>query len=271
MTLEEMKRIKKQKGFSNQQLSDYTGVPLGTLQKIMSGATETPRYETRQAIERVLGADERVSYMENPRHKNQDSVVREAAYAYEYKKKQGEYTLEDYYTMPEDWRGELIDGVLYDMDGPTFAHQIIAGNIYAQLLSQINGRKGKCMPMVAPVDVRLDCDERTMVQPDVLIICDRSKVEKWGVMGAPEFVLEVLSPTTKWKDCMTKLVKYQNAGVKEYWMVDPYKKQVTVYDFMHEEGPDVYEMKGEIGLSMYGKQIKLDFESINETIGEWCD
>lgn len=265
MTLEEMKKVKRERGYSLAQLSEYTGVPLGTLQKIFSGETAAPRFKTMQALERVLA----------PNY-SADSMVREAlAYRVDSKeewkgeKRQGEYTLEEYYTMPDDRRAELIDGVIYDMNSPTFVHQRIAGIVYYQIFHYIEEKKGRCIPMMAPVDVCLDCDNRTMVQPDILIICDHSKIMKWGILGAPEFVLEVLSPATKWMDCMKKLGKYQNAGVKEYWIIDPYQKKMTVYDYRQEGWPQVFELAGEVGMALFGGDLKINLDRVAEVIQEW--
>ena len=208
MTLEEMKRIKQERGYSLAQLSNYSGVPLGTLQKIFSGETETPRYATRKALESVLSDGNYECERESPMV--EESTVYEAGRP----KKQGEYTLEDYYTLPDDRRVELIDGVIYDMSVPTFVHQHILGDIYNTIQNYINDRKGACIPMMAPVDVRLDCDNRTMVQPDILILCDKSKICKWGIMGAPDFCLEIISESTGRKDYIKKLQKYTDAGVK---------------------------------------------------------
>ena len=113
-------------------------------------------------------------------------------------------------------RVELIDGVIYDVETPTFDHQKIVGEIYRQIANYILDNNGQCEAGISPIDVQLDCDDRTMVQPDVLILCDEKKIMKWGIMGAPEFVAEVLSPSTKRKDCLKKLNKYEEAGVKEY-------------------------------------------------------
>ena len=105
MTLEEMKKRKKELGYTNEQISELSGVPLGTVQKVLSGVTETPRYDTLHALENVLGKKERPF--------NEAMMVRESA-PYYVGKKQGEYTLEDYYALPDEQRVELIDGVFYD-------------------------------------------------------------------------------------------------------------------------------------------------------------
>lgn len=276
MTVDEMKEIKEERGYSLAQLSKYSGVPLGTIQKIFSGETTKPRKSTMDAIEKVLLGDESVyqgkAYTYQLEcNETQENCVREAA-AYNVQpeeKKQGEYTLEDYYALPDERRVELIDGVIYDMSSPMFVHQIIAGEVYGQIREYIGKNKGKCVPAIAPVDVQLDCDNRTMVQPDVLIICDRDKIRGFGVFGAPDFVLEVLSPSTRKKDLTLKLSKYIEAGVREYWIIDPKKKILITYDFAEEGLPCVHPLTGEVGLAIYEGKLKIDLEKISEIIEEY--
>lgn len=189
--------------------------------------------------------------------------VSEAMPAYQVKK-QGEYTLEDYYALPDERRVELIDGVIYDMSAPTTIHQLIGLEIWGQLQKFIRKKKGTCIPFAAPVDVQLDCDDRTMVQPDVLVVCDRDKIIKRCVYGAPDFVVEVLSPSTKRKDGIIKLSKYISAGVREYWVVDPDKKQVVVYDFQKEDYPVIYGFGGEIPVGIFDGECQIDFAEIYE-------
>ena len=114
---------------------------------------------------------------------------------------------------------------------PPFLHQRIAGEIYRQIANFIMERGGSCQPFVSPVDVQLDCDEKTMVQPDVGILCHEDKIKKWGVYGAPDFVLEIISPSTKRKDCTKKLSKYMDAGVREYWILDWERDLILIYRF----------------------------------------
>lgn len=197
MNLEKMKQRKQELGYSNAKIAELTGVPLGTVQKIFSGETASPRYTTLLALEQVL-----FNYKDTF-----SSTVHETVAPY-LTKKQGEYTIEDCDRLPEDVRTELIDGVLYYMSAPTIAHQAIAGYIYSHLFNHIRSNVGQCLPMIAPLDVELDRDNKTRVQPDVLIVCDRSKIINRCVYGAPDFILEVLSPSTKRKDMTIKLNKY---------------------------------------------------------------
>lgn len=270
MTLEEMKRIKQERGFTLAQLSDYSGVPLGTLQKIFSGETEHPRYATRQALEQaLLKGDEEYSF-EGKGSRVEETMV----YDVSRPRKQGEYTLEDYYTLPEERRVELIDGVIYDMSAPTFVHQHILGEIFAAVRYYIDSKSGVCLPMMAPVDVRLDCDDRTMVQPDFLILCDRSKICKWGIMGAPDFCLEIVSESTSRKDYIKKLQKYTDAGVKEYWIIDPFRKTLVSYHWKDNYIPHMQPLQGKVGLALYDEELQIDLDKIASLIqdypvGEW--
>ena len=107
--------------------------------------------------------------------------------AYDYlAKRQGEYTVEDYYKMPDDQRRELIDGWIYDMSAPTTIHQLITNFIFAKLFSHIAANKGECIAIESPVDVQLNCDNKTMVQPDIVGVCDRNKIIKRCIYGAPD-------------------------------------------------------------------------------------
>ena len=193
--------------------------------------------------------------------KGQADIVREGAAAYR-AKRQGEYTLEDYYALPEDYRAELIDGALFKMEAPTPMHQLLVTELWGELRSYIRDKRGLCIPVASPVDVQLDRDDKTMVQPDVLIVCDRGKIIRRCVYGAPEFIVEILSPSTKQKDSYIKLQKYMSAGVKEYWLVDPEKKRVVVYDFAHDEGPVIYGFDAKVPVGLFDGDCEIDFPAI---------
>lgn len=251
MTITEMKKQKKVFGYTNEKIAELSGVPLGTVQKIFAGVTESPRYDTLLALEKAF-------------HQYPDRVG-EAATQYPVKK-QGEYTLDDYYALPDERRVELIDGIIYDMASPTSIHQIISTSIWRELMEYIEKKKGNCIPMVAPLDVQLDCDDKTMVQPDVLIVCDRDKVIRRCVYGAPDFIVEILSPSTKKKDMFVKLNKYMNAGVREYWIIDPKQKRILVYDFESETYPEIYGFDAKVPVAVFDGECEVDFEAIYEYV-----
>lgn len=252
MTIEEMRQKKKAKGYTDKQIAELSGVPIDTVQKIFTDEMTHPPYDTIQALERIF---------------DRDMYIREEA---EYSgHRQGSYTVEDYYALPEEQRAELIDGYFYDMSSPNMMHQEIVEDIVFQIRNYIEDRHGKCKVYFAPLDVRLNKDNRTIVQPDIIILCDESKRRKWGIMGAPDFVLEVVSPSTKNKDYALKAGKYMEAGVREYWVVDPYKKIVVVFDFEHEEKTTVLGMEQLIPVGIYHGDLKIAFDGILQTIDEF--
>lgn len=279
MNLSQMQYYKEQKGYSLDKLSELSGVPRGTLQKIFSGETKNPRYETLQAIEAVLmpedpyrvasriksrslpdGEQESGDYLQNIENRNKLSAVAEAAPVYEAKKKK--YTLDDYYALPDEQRVELIDGVFYDMGAPSTYHQIIGMELGFRLKSFIKEKGGSCIPLASPVDVQLDCDDKTMVQPDVLVLCDRSKLIKRCIYGAPDFIIEVLSESTKRKDMITKSSKYVEAGVREYWMVDIEKERVIVHYFEKDEIFTIYGREDEIPVGIFNGELKIPMAEV---------
>jgi Uma2 family endonuclease len=155
----------------------------------------------------------------------------------------------DYLTWPEEARCELIDGAAYLMSpAPTLEHQEFAGEIYFQLRRALAGKP--CRAFIAPVDVRLpqgeETDEQvdTVVQPDVLVVCDASKLDRRGMRGAPDLVVEVLSPATAGHDQIRKRRVYERAGVREYWLVHPVDRVIAIYRLENGEygKPDVREM-----------------------------
>ena len=282
MDLEKWKARKRELGYSFAQLSELSGVPVGTIQKIFSGETRQPRYATIQALEGILKPP--VRYSEIAAKAQEESCVMEEALAYGTKrpeddcvreaaavygaKKQGEYTLEDYFALPDDQRVELIDGVIYDMAAPTLLHQRLGGEIHRQIANYIMEKKGPCVPFIAPVDVQLDRDNKTMVQPDVGILCDWDKHRNGRIFGAPDFLVEVISPSTKRKDMTLKLYKYQNAGVREYWMIDLYRQAILTYFFEAEDYPVIYGFRDCIPIRIYGGALKIDMSTMLPWIEE---
>jgi len=133
------------------------------------------------------------------------------------------YSVEDYLNWPEDERWELIGGTAYNLSpAPAIKHQKIAGRVYSRLEQRLNGKS--CMPFIAPVDVILSDDD--VVQPDVLVVCDQGKITEKNIQGAPDLVVEVLSPGTALKDLREKKNLYERSGVREYVVIDPLEEYV---------------------------------------------
>ncbi|MBO6147768.1 MAG: Uma2 family endonuclease [Lachnospiraceae bacterium] len=149
-----------------------------------------------------------------------------------------EYTVDDILALPEGERAELIDGRWYDMASPTGTHQAIITAILGELRNYIRSKGGKCKVFPAPYAVFLNNDDRTYVEPDVVVICDEQKMDDKGCHGAPDLVVEVASPSTSKRDYGLKLFKYRTAGVKEYWIVNPDKKTINTYFFIPNGGEE---------------------------------
>ena len=147
-------------------------------------------------------------------------------------KKEEWKTIADMEALPEGTRVELIDGKMYDMAAPTVVHQDIVSFLVTEINLYIRSKGGKCKVFPSPFDVQLDKDEYTLVQPDVSVICDRSKLSGGKrCVGAPDWVVEVVSPATGKNDYSSKFYKYRAAGVREYWIIDPDEEKISTFNF----------------------------------------
>lgn len=167
------------------------------------------------------------------------------------------HTYADYLAWPEDERYELIDGIAYAMTpAPGRRHQEVAGEMFRQIADALEG--SPCRVYVAPFDVRLprgdeaDADIDTVVQPDLSVICDRAKLDDRGCRGAPDWVIEVLSPSTASHDLVKKRDVYERAGVAELWLVHPGDGVVSVYTLAAGAygKPRVTELEGELACAV---------------------
>ena len=191
------------------------------------------------------------------------SVARELAVDYDASCKDRKYTIDDYYALPETVRWELIDGAFYDLGAPAMGHQRILGDLFI-LFRECADRHGMpCDVYLSPCDVRLDRDNYTMVQPDLLVICGKYDEDGIRYEGAPDLVVEILSPSTRRKDLFLKLNKYKNAGVREYWIVDPKTRKVTVHFFGAEDyRPAQYDFTDQIPVGISDKKCVIDFSRV---------
>jgi len=178
------------------------------------------------------------------------------------------YSYADYLTWPEDERWELIDGVPYNMTpAPTPKHQEILGELFRVLANWLKGNK--CRAYIAPFDVRLaeaevpDSKINKVVQPDISVVCDPQKIDNRGCLGAPDMIIEIISPSTVKRDMGVKLALYESARVKEYWVVYPLDETVMV--FLLENGqygkPTVYSVPDEIPVNLF-QDLMISLESV---------
>lgn len=149
-------------------------------------------------------------------------------------RKEKTYTVKDIYALPDGKRAELIDGEIYDMAPPSTTHQRLVSRLHLKIAGYIESNSGQCEVFPAPFAVFLNKDERNYLEPDISVICDTHKIDEAGCNGAPDWVIEIVSKSSRHMDYYVKLFKYQKAGVREYWIVDPEKEAVTVYSFEKE-------------------------------------
>ena len=167
------------------------------------------------------------------------------------------YTTDDIYALPEGERAELIDGKIYYMAPPSTKHQRISSYLHNEIYNYIKSNHGPCEIFAAPFAVFLNKDNTTYTEPDISVICDPHKITEQGCHGAPDWVIEIVSPSSKSMDYFTKLFKYQTAGVREYWIVDPLKQRVTIY-FFEKENVEEYSFGDNIPVGIYeGFSVKV--------------
>lgn len=168
------------------------------------------------------------------------------------------YTIEDIYALPDGEHAELIDGQIYYMAPPGWNHQRISRRLHQAIANYIDDNHGECEALAAPFAVFLNENDTNCVEPDISVICDLSKLDDKGCHGAPDWIIEIVSKSSKSRDYMTKLFKYRTAGVREYWIVDPEKQMTTVYAF-EKNTVEQYNFEEDIPVGLYeGFSIKIE-------------
>lgn len=178
------------------------------------------------------------------------------------------FTYADYLHWPDDERWELIDGQAYAMaPAPTISHQTLVGQLFRQIDEALDG--APCRALIAPLDVLLpvadEADEQTgtIVQPDILVVCDPAKITERNVRGAPDWIIEVLSPATARYDHIIKRALYERAGVREYWLVHPVDRVITLYTLKNGlyGGPEIVDMAGQRSPAIF-PEMEIDWQVI---------
>ena len=183
------------------------------------------------------------------------------------------YTYQDYLSWPGDERWELIDGVAFDMTpAPSRFHQDIARELLTQFNNYLKGKS--CKVYAAPFDVRLpaeneqDDEVKTVVQPDLVIVCDPSKLDEKGCKGAPDLIVEISSPATAKKDMVLKFSRYEKAGIKEYWIISPENKTLMVFKIdpaaRRYGRPEMYSDEDTVKVGLFADLI-IDLKTVFES------
>ena len=175
-------------------------------------------------------------------------------------KKDELYNINDIYSLPDGKRAELIDGHIYYMSPPNRRHQRIAVELCTMINNYIKRNSGLCEVNIAPFAVFLNEDDKNYVEPDISVVCDKSKLTDKGCNGAPDWIIEIVSPSSRQMDYYKKLFKYRTAGVREYWVVDPDKNMITVYNFEKDSMLE-YDFTCKVKAEIYD-DLAIDFSGI---------
>jgi len=297
MTIEQMRERKRELGYSAEKLAELSGVPVSTVRKIMSGATRSPRQETIEALARALRKKQGEYTIEDfdmipegyyveliggkfypregkgplPQELVDSLLARETPAVYHGTGSAvsgtsalsgGDKTLADFEAMPEGWRGELINGELYALAAPTINHQRIVIEIAFQCKIFARQSGQGCEVFTSPVDVQLGSERDEVFEPDVVVLCDPSKGRGKRIVGPPDLLVEVVSPSDRSRDMVLKLNRYMENGVREYWIVDGEKRRVLVYEFQGERFAENYSFDEKIPVGISAGELEIDLSAL---------
>lgn len=161
------------------------------------------------------------------------------------------YTIEDIYALPDGQRAELIDGQMYNMPMPNTIHQELVLELCCTIGNYIDENHCSSKVCLSPFAVFINKDEKNYVEPDVFVVCDFNKLDDRGCNGAPDFIIEIVLPSSQRMDYLIKLFKYREAGVREYWIVNPITQTVQTYYFDDAEDANQYSFDEEITVGIY--------------------
>ncbi len=182
--------------------------------------------------------------------------------------KDKKYTYRDYQSWPEDERWEIIDGIPYMQAAPSWQHQRISRELLTQINIYLRGKE--CEVFAAPFDLllpednKMDDDIQNIIQPDIVVICDKSKLKATGYGGVPPMIIEIVSPSSGKMDRLIKFNKYETAGVKEYWIAHPEEKTVMVFT-LGENGrygrPEIYSEDDDVKVGIF-EDLSIDLKTV---------
>lgn len=175
------------------------------------------------------------------------------------------YTIDDIYSLTDGERAELIDGQISYMAPPNTRHQRILSFLHLEIGNYIRTKKGSCEVFPAPFAVFPFADDSMYLEPDISVVCDKDKLNEHGCNGAPDWIIEIVSPGSRRMDYYTKLSLYRSAGVREYWIVDPIKQTILVYDMEHDSAPIICSFTENVKVNIYD-DLYINFSDIAELL-----
>ena len=165
------------------------------------------------------------------------------------------YTTDDIYALPDGERAELIDGQIYMMGTPSRIHQKLVGQLSRIIGNYIESNHGSCEIYPAPFAVFIKKDDKNYVEPDISVICDKSKLSDRGCEGAPDFIIEIVSPSSRRMDYYKKCTLYAESGVRGYWIVDPEKQRTMIYRYEDDAAPMIVPFEQDLAVGIYNDFI----------------
>lgn len=161
------------------------------------------------------------------------------------------YTTDDIYALPDGERAELIDGQIYMMGTPSRIHQKLVGQLSRIIGNYIESNHGSCEIYPAPFAVFIKKDDKNYVEPDISVICDKNKLSDRGCEGAPDFIIEIVLPSSRRMDYYKKCALYAESGVREYWIVDPEKQRTMIYRYEDDAAPMIVPFEQDLAVGIY--------------------
>ncbi len=296
MDVEELKKRKKNLKLTTADLAVLSGLPVGTVSKVMTGETKKPSYTTIEKIDKALSHEEFLARCEEYKRyfleyvrNHPGEYVDPGEVEYAYRKEKGlnndpilfatpvdnpetlgnlaatpakEVTVNMLQGVEEDRFCELIGGKLIFDDFPGMRHQTIARNLERVINRFIEDNNGACEVYSQGINVRINKDDLTLVIPDVVVICNPEVIKDFGVWGAPDWVIEVISKSTKQKDYIDKMYLYMSAGVREYWIIDPDRERVTVYIEGSPMMTYIFTFDDDIPVHIYDGKLRINMKTI---------
>ncbi|TAH72816.1 MAG: helix-turn-helix domain-containing protein [Anaerolineaceae bacterium] len=249
-----LKLARKVRGFTQRDMAKKLDISNSTYCLYEKGERE-PNVNTIEKIAHILYVS--IDELFGLYNFGTDNLIKETSKSYNIRP---HVTWEEYYDLPDGEHAELIHGELFYMTAPSRIHQEIVMELAYTLISYIKDRKGKCQVYAAPFAVKLSEEEHTIVQPDISVICDTKKLDDRGCNGAPDMVVEILSPSTKDYDSIDKYKLYKEYGVREYWIIDPVAKKVMVSLLDGEfRMPNIYDVNSSIKVEIFDNlYVKLN-------------
>ena len=282
LDIEKLRERKKKLKLTTAEIASMAELPVSTVSKIMTGETKNPSYVTIEKINEVLARKEMLRriyvYFESLKEfiaLNPEKSIDQIEYGRKYFKEHSKdydfsgdiygnlaldkqkITLENIHQLGEDKQIELLDGHLIYNEAPNVKHQLLVQNIGRVIDAYISANNGNCRMFNVGINLYFEDDDNTLLIPDIVVLCDDSKLGESGITGSPDWIIEVVSPSTRRADYNNKMHKYMCQGVREYWIIDPEKERVTTYIQGEPMMAYVYGFEDVIPVYIYDGQLEI--------------